>query len=119
MLVAFTIFALSFAAILQVFAGGLRNSTVADRALVALGHAESLLARAGIDQPLAVGVRSGRFEDGMAWREDVAIHLDSNLPSDALPSGMTPYDVTVAVTWRDGGKDREVSLSSLRLGRAQ
>ena len=115
---AFTIFALSFAAILQIFAGGLSNGAVADRTLIALGHAESLMARAGIEQPLAVGTRSGRFEDGMAWREEVAIHLDTILAGNPPPTGMTPYEVTVAITWGDGGNERVVSLNSLRLGLA-
>ena len=118
-LVAFTIFALSFAAILQIFAGGLSNGAVADRALIALGHAESLMARAGVEQPLTVGTRSGRFEDGMTWQEDVTLHRDATPAGNAPPAGMTPYEVTVAVTWRDGSRSRDVTLTSLRLGTAQ
>ena len=118
-LVAFTIFALSFAAILQIFGSGLGNRATADHALIALSHAESLMARAGIEQPMAVGTRSGRFEDGMTWREQVALHpIDAAVTDGTLPAGMTPYEVTIAVTWRDGRKTREVTLNSLRLGAA-
>lgn len=117
-LVAFTIFALSFAAILQIFAGGLHNAETADRALVALGHAESLLARAGIEQPLAPGQRSGRFEDGMTWREEVSLYRDAAMTAGEQPAGLTPYAVTVSITWQDGGRTREVILNTLRLGNA-
>ena len=118
-LVAFTIFALSFAAILQIFGNGLGNRATADRALIALAHAESLIARAGIEQPMTVGTRSGRFEDGMTWREQVALHpIDATVTDSTLPAGMTPYEVTIVVAWRDGRKSREVTLNSLRLGAA-
>ena len=117
-LVAFTIFALSFAAILQIFSGGLRNAEVADRALVALGHAESLLAAAGIEQPLAEGERSGELPDGMAWRETIARYSDATTPA-APPAGLQPYSVSVTVTWDAGnglGGRRDVTLTTLRLG---
>ncbi|MEO3430513.1 type II secretion system protein [Pelagibius sp. CAU 1746] len=110
-LVAFTIFALSFAAIMQIFSGGLRNATVADRALIALGHAESLLARAGTEQPLVEGVRSGGLPDGMTWRETVARYSDATTPA-VPPAGLQPYSVTVTVSW----DDRDVTLTTLRLG---
>ncbi len=117
-LVAFTIFALSFTAILQIFAGGLGNGAVADRALIALGHAESLLARAGLEQPLAAGQRRGNFDDGMTWVEDVSLYSDAEMTAGEHPAGLTPYAVTVSVTWTDGGKTRDVTLNSLRLGPA-
>lgn len=117
-LVAFTIFALSFMAILQIFAGGLGNTAVADRALVALGHAESLLARAGLEQPLAPGQRRGTFDDGMIWRKDVSLYRDDAMTAAEPPPGLTPYAVTVSVSWADGGKTRDVTLNSLRLGAA-
>jgi general secretion pathway protein I len=117
-LVAFTIFALSFAAILQIFSGGLSNAEVADRALVALGHAESLLAAAGVEEPLTEGERSGLLPGGMAWRETVTRHSDATTP--AVPAaGLQPYRVTVTVTWdpdNGRGRARDVTLTSLRLG---
>lgn len=117
-LVAFTIFALSFTAILQIFAGGLGNAAVADRALIALGHAESLMARAGLDQPLSPGQRRGSFDDGMVWIEDISLYSDTEMVAGEQPPGLTPYAVSVSVTWTDGGKTRDVTFNSLRLGAA-
>lgn len=113
---AFAIFAVSFAALLQVFSGGLSNAAVADRALVALGHAESLLARAGIEQPLTEGERAGALSDGMTWRESVTRYSDAQTVAAPPPAGMQPYSVTVTVTWRDGLRSRDVTLTTLRLG---
>ncbi|MGF1631831.1 MAG: prepilin-type N-terminal cleavage/methylation domain-containing protein [Kiloniellaceae bacterium] len=115
-LVAFAIFALSFAALLQIFSGGLSNAAVADRALIALGHAESLLVRAGVEQPLAEGTRSGTLPDGMSWQESTARYSDTQTLASPPPSGMQPYSVTVTVTWRDGRRTRDVTLTTLRLG---
>ena len=113
--VAFAIFAVSFAAMLQIFSGGLRNAEVADRALIALGHAESLLARAGIEESLTPGERSGALPDAMSWRETVARYSDAGTPV-TPPPGLAPYSVTVTVTWQHGGKSRDVILTTLRLG---
>ncbi len=115
-LVAFTIFALSFTAILQLFTGSLRNGEVADRALVALGHAESLLARAGVEQPLAEGERRGELPGGMAWTESIARYSDPQMAGALAPAGMQPYSVTVTVTWGDNARD--ITLTTLRLGGA-
>lgn len=115
-LVAFAIFAVSFAGLLQIFSGGLSNAAVADRALVALGHAESLLARAGTEQPLAEGTRSGNLSDGMMWRETVARYSDAQTLAAPPQAGLQPYEVTVAVTWTDGLHSRAVTLTTLRLG---
>jgi type II secretory pathway pseudopilin PulG len=115
-LVAFAIFAVSFAAILQIFSGGLSNAAVADRALVALGHAESLLARAGVEEPLAEGERSGALPDGMRWRQSIARYDDAQTLAAPPPAGMQPYSVTVSVSWQNGPRTRDVTLTTLRLG---
>ncbi len=113
-LVAFTIFAVSFAAILQIFSTGARNSRVSQAYAVALGHAQSQLDRLGLETPLTPGETSGLLEDGMSWRLTVE-------PQGGPPDDLTlilPFEVTASVTWRQDGVEREVSLSSLRLGSA-
>lgn len=112
---AFVIFAVSFAAIMQIFSGGLRNAEAADRALIALGHAESLLARAGVEQPLTPGDRSGTLPDGTIWRETITRYSDSGTPA-SPPAGFAPYSVTVTVIWQQAGRSRNVTLTTLRLG---
>ncbi len=110
-LVAFTIFAFSFGAILQIFSSGARNAGVSRAYAVALGHAQSQLERLGIEEPLEAGQSSGVLDDGMAWRLEITPYEDQ--PSE--DSLLRAFAVKAIVTWRDGGQERQVALSSLRL----
>lgn len=110
-LVAFTIFAFSFGAILQVFSSGAHNARVSRAYAAALGHAQSQLERLGIEEPLEPGQTTGVLDDGMSWRLEVTPY-EEEPDEDSL---LRAYVVTATVTWRDGGREREVALSSLRL----
>jgi len=110
-LVAFTIFAFSFGAILQIFSTGARNAGVSRAYAVALGHAQSQMERLGIEEPLESGQSSGVLDDGMAWRLEVTPYEDQP----AADSLLRAFAVKAVVTWRDGGQEREVAISSLRL----
>ena len=110
-LVAFTIFAFSFGAILQIFSAGAHNAGVSRAYAVALGHAQSQLERLGIEEPLEAGQSTGVLDDGMAWRLEVTSYEEA--PSE--DSLLRAFAVRATVTWRGGGRERQVALSSLRL----
>ncbi len=110
-LVAFTIFAFSFAAILEIFSSGARNAAVSRAYAVALGHAQSQLERLGIEEPLEPGQSSGVLDDGMAWRLEITPY-EEDPAEDSL---LRAFVVKAIVTWRDRGQERQVALSSLRL----
>lgn len=110
--VSFTIFALSFAAILQIFSNGARNAAVSQAYVVALGHAQSQLDRLGVEEVLEPGETSGVLDNGMAWRLRVELHEES-LAEDSL---LRAFTVQSSVRWRDGVRERDVTLSSLRIG---
>lgn len=114
-LVAFTIFAFSFGAILQIFSTGSRNASVSRAYAIALGHAQSQLERLGIEEPLEPGQSSGVLDGGMAWRLEIAPYEEQPTEDSLLRA----FTVTAVVTWRDGGQEREVALSSLRLRGAE
>lgn len=114
-LVAFTIFAFSFGAILQVFSSGAHNARVSRAYAAALGHAQSQLERLGIEEPLEAGQTTGVLDDGMAWRLEVTPYAQEPTEDSLLRA----FVVRASVTWRDGGREREVTLSSLRLQGAQ
>jgi general secretion pathway protein I len=111
-LVAFTIVALMLGALYQLFATGLRSGATAENYESAV-----LLAESGIDAlngtALAIGdtsERLGRFErhTSVAPRADL-------LPTEALSVPML-YELTVRVGWREGVRERFVTLSTLRAG---
>lgn len=111
-LVAFVIAALSLAALLQVFATGLRSATTSEHYARATMLAESQLASIGIEQPLAVGQSSGAFDDEYRWRIVVAPYQEADM--DAL---VEVFDVSVTVSWgAEGENGRSVTLRTLRLG---
>lgn len=82
---------------------------------MAVGIAQSRLDEAGITYPLAAGTIHGVIRDRFRWQVRVMPAPDV-LP--ANPYGLAAYDLTVIVDWRDGLARRNISLRSLRLGRA-
>ncbi len=108
-LIAFAIAALALAALLQGALTGLRAAQAATRTEEALARARSRLAALEAT-PIAPADRSGDDGGGFAWRLRV-------VPA-ATSGGLTLYNVTVAVGWRDGGTPREVRLETQRLGPA-
>jgi len=115
-LVAFTIFALSFAAILQIYGQRLQNAKMSGDYSVALGNAESLLARVGIEEQLTVGDQHGVFENGMQWRRVITAYGAAD--ATALPT-VAPFRVDVTVSWGNTEPARRIRLSSLRLSTPQ
>ncbi len=108
-LIAFAIAALALAALLQGALTGLRATQAATRTEEALARARSRLAALGAT-PIAPTDRRGDDGGGFAWRLRV-------VPA-ATSGGLTLFNVTVVVGWRDGGTPREVRLETQRLGPA-
>jgi general secretion pathway protein I len=111
-LVAFTIVALMLGALYQLFATGLRSGATAENYESAV-----LIAQSGLDAlngaPLALGENRqqlGRFE-----RQTTVAPRADLLSTEALSVPML-YELTVRVSWREGVRQRFVTLSTLRAG---
>jgi prepilin-type N-terminal cleavage/methylation domain-containing protein len=121
-LVALAITGLALAAIADVFGTGLLGHEVSDAATTALSLAETELATAGSATPLLSGESDGLFAGRFHWRLTITRYDDKpdrNTASAALaaPAGAPVlYRVAVAVDWRDGLRQRQLALSTLRLG---
>lgn len=105
-LVAFVIAALALGALMQGAATGLRSVRVSGHVQEALSRARSHLAAAAL-APIP-GDRRGDDGGGYAWRVNVA--------SAAASVRAVLYAVTVTVSWRMDGGEREVVLRTQRLG---
>ncbi|MCP5364164.1 MAG: type II secretion system protein [Hyphomicrobiales bacterium] len=112
-LVAFTIMALILGAVLQVFAGGLRDSALAKEYSIAALHAQSTLAVAVSDPSLLEGSESGEFDDGYRWRITVAPFDDALVENDAARP-LFAQRISVAVSW-GGLRERSLTLTTLRI----
>lgn len=111
-LVAFAIAALSLAALLQIFATGLRSAASSEGYARATMLAESQLAGVGVEQPLAVGESSGTIDGGYRWRVVITPYLEADM--EAL---VEIFEVSVTVSWGGEGQNgRAVTLQTLRLG---
>jgi len=120
-LVAFTILALSLGVLMQIFSGSLRNADVTRDAAQATALAQTLLAGAGVEAPLAAGESSGILADRFRWHLQVVPHAEGPRPgvSDnlrALPT-LEMWRVTARVAWGEGDRKRDVTLTTLRVQR--
>lgn len=115
-LVAFTIFAVTFTAVLQILSTSTRNDEVAEQYGLAVSHAESLLARAGIETSLAAGETSGDLGAGMQWRQVVTPYREQAESWPTEDTTVFPYRVEVTISWGEGRRARSLTLSTLRLG---
>lgn len=112
-LVAFVILALTLSVIMRIFSGGLRNVVLADEYSRAVLLAESRIAELGA-QPIE-GEARGEFDKQFRWHSTVRPWLDdAGAGSQPLPVRLMEIEVRVA--WgEEGGKSREVGLSTLQL----
>ena len=113
-LVAFMILALALTVLLRIFSGGLRNVSVSSDYAVATLIAESRLAAAGIDMPLAPGELSGTDGERFAWKLSVQDYQPWPGYRSAT-KGVDAYRITVTVEWPNGDNTRSVGLSTIRL----
>ncbi len=112
--VALLVLSIASAVIFEGFSVGFRNARTADDFAQAVLIAQSKLAPAGVSEPLSQGVTSGEELDKYGWTVTVD-PLDVATDDSATPSQLRPFFVAVDVVWSDGGTERTVSLSTLRL----
>lgn len=121
-LVAFVILALVATALFNLFGGALRNASVSEEWSRALLVAQSRLAEAANVQPLKEGTTGGTEPDGrIMWQAVVAPYVppDANPDLERASETMTTrlYRVTVDLRYAgDDGRDRTLTLSTVRLG---
>ncbi len=119
-LVAFTLLALLFGALFQVFAGGLAVTRSGETQSRAVLLAKSKLAEIGADHSVGPGTHSGVFElnatEGPRYRWRVEL---SRYGEDALGRAdrgeLVPYQVDVELIWDVNKGERSLTLSSLVL----
>lgn len=117
-LVAFVVLSITLAVIMQIFSGGMRNARLAGAYSYALILAESKLAEIGVEQPLAVGQSSGQTDPDLTWHTSVDL-LDDGGAAERLRLPSRLYQIRAQVSWSEGGRERQIALTSLRLGPKQ
>mgnify|MGYP001765717663 CR=1 FL=1 len=124
-LVAFTILALSLGVAMQIFSGAMRNADIVRDQAEATALAQTLLAGAGTETPLGPSESSGALADRFRWQLSVVPFDEGHRPGTSgnvsAATQITLWRVTASVSWDsgDGDRERNVALSTLRVGKSE
>lgn len=122
-LVAFTILALSLGVLMRIYSESLRNTDITRDRAQAVALAQSLLASAGIEEPLAEGGRSGESGDRFHWQLQYQSYAEAPPPGslenlNVLQPAVSLWLVTAHVSWvggqSQGDNTRSIALATLR-----
>lgn len=115
-LAAFVLFALSFATVMQILSGSIRNVARSQEYTQAALWADSVMAEVGLEGPIESGGSSGSFNDKYSYTLDISeyemIIGNDSLVSEALPVEL--YRVEVAVNWGEGSNPASASFVTLK-----
>ncbi len=121
-LVALVITGLALTAIAGVFSTGLIGHQASEEAATALSLAEGKIAMAGATEALRPSRSEGVFAGRFRWELTIAPYDDRE---DKAAAGVDPavsalrlYRIAAAVAWREGPRQRQLALTTLRLGPA-
>lgn len=120
-LVAFSILALSLGVLMQIFSGSLRNVDVSRDQAQAVVIAQSLLASAGVEAPLAAGESAGTLDDRFRWSLLATPMQLEPLAGDAGPvkpaASLELWELSARVAWGGSGgtPERDLILTTLRV----
>lgn len=109
-LVAFSILAVSFAVLFEVFGSALDHMGRTERERLAILLARSKLAEVGLNKPLQEGEDVGRLGDEFDWH----IVVNPGKP-DSDTAVVSAHPVRVTVHWKEGASARKLTLETLRL----
>jgi general secretion pathway protein I len=117
-MLAFVIFALSFATVLEIMAGSMRSvRRASDDTQVAL-LAQSIMDLVGTEIPLEEGQFSGNGMDRYDWNMGIYLYAvsDEDIRTQELAelSGVELYQVDLDIDWQAGRRDRSLHFSTIR-----
>ncbi|MFT5140966.1 MAG: general secretion pathway protein I [Lysobacterales bacterium] len=117
-LLAFVIFALSFAVIMQILSGSMRSTTRAKTYTEAALFAQSLVDMVGVDIPLQEGNLSGEAPGGYNWELSISTYqppfAEDPILQLAEVSGTALYWIDLDVEWANGNRSKQVHFSTVR-----
>jgi general secretion pathway protein I len=117
-MLAFVVFALSFATVLEIMAGSMRSvRRASDDTEVAL-LAQSVIDQVGTEIPLEEGEFSGLALDRYQWQLGIYLYAssdeDARTQEVAEMSGIELYRVDLDIDWVSGRRQRDLHFSTIR-----
>jgi general secretion pathway protein I len=111
MIVSLAILSIALGVLFAAFSQDMTRQRLTEDETAARVEAQSVLARSLADPPRAPGRASGETADGLRWTLSVAPYGGIE---DQKAWAFTPMQVTARVDWSVDGRDRSLSLTTLR-----
>ncbi len=111
-LVAFTIAAVSLGILFQIYAKGTTSAIVGKEYAQAIVIAESKLAETGLSEGFDTGDRDGLENDKYHWLISIQNYEEEQPTDFVIP--LTLKEVSVTVSWQSRGKQRSITLNTLK-----
>lgn len=112
--VAFAIMTLSLTVVFGIYSTAFRSSASAERYRLAAQIADSTLREQSVLGAAGAAGAAGTVDDLYTWRTQIR-PLAWRDARDDRTHPLTPYELTVTVSWEDAGHSRAVSLTTVRL----
>ena len=117
-MLAFVIFALSFATVLEIMGGSMRSvRRASDDTEVAL-LAQSVMDLVGTELPIEEGQYDGSSMEKYDWQLDILLYDSSNDDSGTQQladlSGIDLFQVDLTVAWQSGQRQRDMRFSTIK-----
>ena len=117
-MLAFVIFAVSFATVLEIVAGSMRGVRRASEDTEVALFAQSIMDLVGTEIPVEEGEYSGLGMDRYQWRLGIYLYnagdADTQTQELAELSGIELYWVDLDIDWEAGRKPRNLHFSTIR-----
>jgi general secretion pathway protein I len=117
-LLAFVVFALAFATVLEIVAASTRSTVRARDYSEAALLAQSLAERIGTEIPVEAGSWNGESDNGIAWAVEISdfegVGDDTRTLELAELNGTRLYWVDLTLTWGDRDRERVASFTTVR-----
>ncbi len=114
-LVAFVLFAMSFAVVMQILTSSVRNTARSQEYTQAALWAQSVMAEVGIAEPVETVSQSGSFNDKYSYSLDISeydMSIGEGLASETIPVEL--YLVAVEIYWGDSNNRASARFSTLK-----
>ena len=117
-MLAFVIFALSFATVLEIMAGSMRSVRRANEDTEVALLAQSVMDQVGTEIPIEEGQYSGMGMDRYQWQLGIYLYEasgdDAGTQELAEMSGIELYQVELDIDWDTGRNQRNLHFSTIR-----